>query len=55
MENLLTLICFIYLAYCQDQMCDYKIEKYYCKKNKGNCKNCNCWSCKKHEYEQHNT
>lgn len=25
-------------------------EKYYCKKNKGKCENCKCWSCRKPYY-----
>lgn len=25
-------------------------EKIYCKKNKGKCENCKCWSCKRKNY-----
>lgn len=50
MKVFIQILFLIYLLYCQDQMLFYTTEKYYCKKNKGNCKNCECWSCDKLKY-----
>ena len=50
MYKVIGVLLFIYFIYCQDQMLFFTTEKYYCKKNQGNCLNCECWSCKRKEY-----
>lgn len=43
---LLGFICF----YIYDQFLFFSTQKKYCKKNNGNCKNCNCWSCPRFQF-----
>ena len=43
---LLGFICF----YIYDQFLFFSTQKKYCKKNNGNCKNCQCWSCPRNEF-----
>ena len=43
---LLGFICF----YIYDQFLFFSTQKKYCKKNSGNCKNCQCWSCPRFEF-----
>ena len=50
MEKILMFLASVYLIYCQDQMLWYRQEKKSCKKYKGNCKECNCWSCNRKDY-----
>lgn len=50
MEKIFYILVFLYFIYCQEQMLWYTTEKHYCKKNKGNCENCECWSCNKLNY-----
>lgn len=42
--------CFLYM---QEEFLFYYTMKIYCKKNKGNCSTCKCWSCPKYiqDYE----
>ena len=48
MLDFLKLLLVIFVCYLYDRLLFYLTEKYYCKKNKGNCKFCKCWSCKKY-------
>lgn len=53
MYNLLFLIVSILVVcmlYYQDSHFFYKIEQKYCERFQGNCKKCNCWSCKRKSY-----
>lgn len=38
------------LTFCEWQALDYFQMKRYCKKNKGICKNCVCFSCPRKKY-----
>lgn len=47
--KIIGIIMSVYLMYIQEQAFFYKTEKFYCKKYKGNCEKCKCWSCKKYQ------
>ena len=47
---LISIILGIYFIYCQDKMMFYRTNEQMCKKAKGNCKNCSCWSCVRADY-----
>lgn len=38
------------LAYVIDNCFFYIVQNKYCKRYKGVCKNCNCWSCTRKKY-----
>ncbi len=50
MFKLLDLIFIFYFIYCHEEMLFYLTEKFYCKKYKGKCEECECWSCKRKVY-----
>lgn len=39
-----------YISYIQNEKLFYGSMKKYCKKNKGVCANCSCWSCPRKLY-----
>lgn len=47
-EKIITIIIGIIICHFIDEALFYKTMKHYCKKNKGECKNCECWSCPKY-------
>lgn len=49
-EQILSMIFYLYIFFCQEQMLFYSSMKKYCKKNNGNCENCICWSCPRKLY-----
>lgn len=48
MKNFVLFILLFILFYIYDEGLSRIVESHYCKKNKGICKNCSCWSCEKH-------
>lgn len=44
------IILVIYISYIQEEFLFYITQKFYCKKNKGNCNLCNNWSCPRKKY-----
>lgn len=45
----------LYFFILQEKFFFYMTERFYCKKNKGNCDKCNCWSCKKYSLNYERT
>lgn len=55
MNKLYIIFTFLWFIYWQEQGFFRTTENYYCRKNKGNCKECKAWSCKKGYYTTHCT
>lgn len=49
-DKLAFIILVLYICYIQEEFLFYITQKFYCKKNKGNCHFCNCWSCLRKKY-----
>lgn len=50
-EKILFIGIILFVGYVYDNGFFRLIEKHYCKKNKGNCENCKCWSCEKYNQD----
>lgn len=53
-EKILFICIVLVLVYIYDNGLFRLTEKHYCKKNKGNCNICKCWSCEKHNQDYKN-
>ena len=49
-DKLAFIILVIYIGYIHEEFLFYITQKFYCKKNKGTCHLCNCWSCPRKKY-----
>lgn len=48
--NAITIIIFLYVGFMVEQGLFYFTNTKYCERNKGNCKNCTCWSCPRFQF-----
>lgn len=46
----ITIVIFLYIGFMIEQGLFYFTNTKYCERNKGNCKNCTCWSCPRFQF-----
>jgi len=48
--TIITFLLIVYIGYIHDRSLFYRTNEKYCERNKGNCKECNCWSCPRMQF-----